>query len=102
MPSNIIAKPFLKIDGHLLAINRIVSVDFIVNGRVFNLDGFTYFNEDIAREHAREIGAQVKEITTPIIVINYKNVLDVDDFIRRHSEEAENLWNFLTANLSTP
>jgi len=101
----IINPMFLRIDNHLIALNRIVSIDYLPNALMYKVGESRYYDEVSAKEAARNrnaSGARVEEIHTSIILINYKNAQDLDDFVRRNGFLADTVWNFASTILSVP
>lgn len=93
------ALPFIRVDNHLIAIHRVVSVDYVYNSRVSKVGSSIFPSMELAREHSRETGVEVKEVTMPTIFIHYKNAEDIGDYIRRYGKQAVDLWNNLCGNL---
>ena len=95
-------RPFLRIENHLVHIDRIISIEFLPNGLVNMVDDVVWYHEDLAENDASLKETHVKKLTVPIVVITYSNKEGTTDYIRRHGQEAVNLWNYVTLNLSVP
>lgn len=97
-----VGRPFLRVDNHIVPIDRITEIGFIPVGIVYTSDSNEYFNEDLAKQDAHQRGVEVIEKKTPILLITHSDASGRPSYIHRHGQEAVNLWNYITLNLSVP
>lgn len=93
-------RPFLRIDNHIIPINRITEIGFVPVGIVYISDSTEYFNEDLARQDAHRRGVEVTEKKTSILLITHSDAYGRSNYIRRQGKEAEELWKYIINNLA--
>ena len=97
-----ISRPFLRIENFLIPITRVTEIGYLAKGRIFKVGNAIYFGQHSAITDAKEKETVVEEEVTSVLVVNYINVIDQQDFVRLIGQNADNLWNYLTTNLSNP
>ena len=85
-------KPLLRIDNICIAINRIVSVEYLQNGVVYLIGDNVYYGESNAENAAKMLEKPFEERKAQIITINFVSANNVRDYIRRWGDEAQAAW----------
>lgn len=94
-------KPFIKVsDNHLVPVNRIVDASFLSDGIAYKVNDRLQFYHPSEIGEILEEGAEITEVSVPILLIHYLSKDGDIEYIRIHSEEATRLWKFLSINLS--
>jgi len=88
-------RPFFRVDGHAVHVDRITACEFLETGIVYRVGEKVTFFKDIAREWSQDTGQSVEDVKTHILVIKYINDKGLDDLIRRHGKQADDLWEFI-------
>jgi hypothetical protein len=93
-------RPFIRIDNFCIAIARIVSVEFLPDATINEINGVLCYRE-ISEIELKEV-AKIRSFTAPVVIVNFINQNDMKDFIRRWGEEAESVWKYVTEHLASP